>query len=318
MLFPALPDRRDILRAGLALAAAPTVVAGANARELGGPQGPGHHRFKLGASEITILSDGHMLVPPRVLAGNIPDAALQGFLDERRFTGDRVSFNLNIACVRTGAGITLIDAGAGGTWEPTAGRLSDSLEAAGIKPETVGTVILTHAHPDHLWGLIDDLDGSLRFPKARYLITAREHAFWTAEAGKLQGPIEGMTAGARRVFKAIESRLARVKPGAEIVPGIVALDTSGHTPGHISLLLGSGAERLIVTADAIQNAHVSLAHPKWQPRADMDGDKGAASRHRLIDMAAADKLMVLGYHLPFPGLGRIERKGTAFAWVPAS
>ena len=119
------------------------------------------------------------------------------------------------------------------------------------------------------------------------------------------------------VLKAIEGRLTRIKPGAEITPGIVALDTTGHTPGHISLLVGSGAEKVLVTADAIQNAHVAFAHPDWQPRADMDGATAAKSRRRLLDMAAQEKLTVLSYHIPFPGLGRVESRGGQYLWVPA-
>ena len=101
-----------------------------------------------------------------------------------------------------------------------------------------------------------------------------------------------------------------------MAPGIVAIDTAGHTPGHISLLVTSGPAQLLVTADAVQNAHVSFAHPDWQPRMDMDGARAAQSRRRLLDMAATDKLSVLSYHIPFPGLGRVQRVGTAFSWVP--
>jgi glyoxylase-like metal-dependent hydrolase (beta-lactamase superfamily II) len=191
------------------------------------------------------------------------------------------------------------------------------MEQAGVKPEQIGTVIVTHAHPDHLWGLIDEFDDSLRFPKARVVMSDREFTFWMDEAANLKGPIEGIAAGARRVLKAIEGRLTRIKPGAEITPGIVALDTTGHTPGHISLLVGSGAEKVLVTADAIQNAHVAFAHPDWQPRADMDGATAAKSRRRLLDMAAQEKLTVLSYHIPFPGLGRVESRGGQYLWVPA-
>jgi glyoxylase-like metal-dependent hydrolase (beta-lactamase superfamily II) len=176
--------------------------------------------------------------------------------------------------------------------------------------------VLTHAHPDHIWGLIDELDSSLRFPRAQYLVAAREFDFWTlGEAAKLTGPVEGIAAGARRVFRAIEARTIRIKPGDEVAPGIVAIDTAGHTPGHISVLVTSGSSKLLITADALQNAHIAFAHPDWQPRADMDGAKAAKSRRQLLDMAATDRLQVLCYHIPFPGLGRVERKGTAFTWV---
>ena len=148
------------------------------------------------------------------------------------------------------------------------------------------------------------------------MVAAREFDFWTSdEAAKLRGPIEGIAAGARRVFKAIEARTTRIRPGGEVAPGIVAIDTAGHTPGHISLLIDSGSHKLLIAADAVQNAHVALAHPDWQPRADMDGAQAAKSRRQVLDMAATDKLQVICYHIPFPGLGRVERKGSAFTWV---
>ena len=178
---------------------------------------------------------------------------------------------------------------------------------------------MTHAHPDHIWGLVDELDDSLRFPRAEYLVSAREFDFWTwGEGANLKGPIEGIAAGARRVFKAIEARTTRIKPGDEVAAGIAAIDTAGHTPGHISLLMASGSDKLLITADAVQNAHVSFAHPDWQPRADMDGAKAAGSRRHLLDMAATDKLQVLSYHIPFPGLGRVERTDRHSRGWPAS
>ena len=280
------------------------------------PRGVAHHRLSLGSREVIVLSDGHMVVPTSILAENVPQAELAAFLASRSVGPDRMPFHINVALIKTGSDYVLIDAGAGGTWEQTAGKLADSLEAAGIKPEQIGTVVLTHAHPDHIWGLIDDLDNSLRYPNAQYCISAREFDFWTSgESARLTGPIEGIAAGAKRVMKAIEGRTKRVKPGEEIVPGIAAIDTAGHTPGHISLLVSSGSDKLLVTADAVQNAHVSFAHPDWQPRADMDGARAAKSRRQVLDMAASAKLRVLSYHIPFPGLGRVERKGSAYTWM---
>ena len=119
----------------------------------------------------------------------------------------------------------------------------------------------------------------------------------------------------RLLSNAIEDRTTRIKPGEEVAAGIVAIDTAGHTPGHISLVLTSGSDKLIITADALQNAHIAFAHPDWQSRVDMDGAKAAKNRRRVLDMAATDKLQMLCYHIPFPGLGRVERKGSAFRWV---
>jgi glyoxylase-like metal-dependent hydrolase (beta-lactamase superfamily II) len=312
-------SRRALLRLGAgAVIGASQFGSRATAQEAP-PRGAAHHRLSLGSRELLVLSDGHLVVPPGMLAANVPQAELHSFLGARAVGLDRVHFHINVALVKTGNDYILIDAGSGGTWEPTAGKLAESLEAAGVNPAQITKVVLTHAHPDHIWGLIDELDDSLRFPNAHYVIAAREFDFWTSgEAARLAGPIEGIAAGARRVLKAIEARTTRIRPGEEVAPGLLAIDTPGHTPGHISVVVAAGPDRLLVTADAVQNAHVSLAHPDWQPRADMDGDRAARSRRRVLEMAAGEKLRVLCYHIPFPGLGRVERSGSAFTWVPDS
>jgi glyoxylase-like metal-dependent hydrolase (beta-lactamase superfamily II) len=307
------PSRRVFLRACGAFVASHFSRAVA-AQDAEAPA-PAFHRHPLGAHELIVLSDGHLVVPTTMLAKNVSGSELNAYLAGRGLGPERVHFHTNVALLRWGEELVLIDAGAGGTWEPTTGRLADSLEAAGIAPEAISKVVITHAHPDHLWGLIDELDDSLRFPRAHYLVSDREWAFWTGqEAARLQGRVEGIAAGAKRVFKAIAERTRPVRPGSEILPGILALDTAGHTPGHISLLLRGGANTLLLTGDAVQNNHVALAHPDWQPGADMDGAKAATSRRQLLDLAATDKPQVLCYHMPFPGLGRVEREGSAFAW----
>jgi glyoxylase-like metal-dependent hydrolase (beta-lactamase superfamily II) len=321
MFRTASVNRRLLLQSGGAAAAYAfgTSKLGSTALGQGAasePRGAIHHRFSVGSCDVFVLSDGYLTVPTSILAGNVSQAEVQSFLAARGLGPNRVFFRINVALVKTGNDYVLIDAGSGGTWEQTAGELADSLEAAGIKPEQIGKVVLTHAHPDHLWGLIDDLDNSLRYPRAQYVVAAREFDFWTlGEAARLTGPVEAIAAGARRVFKAIEARTTRIKPGEEVAAGIVAINTAGHTPGHISLMLSSGSDKLLITADALQNAHIAFAHPDWQSRADMDGDKAAKNRRQVLDMAATDKLQILCYHIPFPGLGRVERQGSAFTWV---
>jgi glyoxylase-like metal-dependent hydrolase (beta-lactamase superfamily II) len=317
---PSAYNRRLILQSGTAAAACALAASqpslGAFGQTASESRGATHHRFAVGTLDVLVLSDGHLVVPTGMLAVNVPEHDVRSFLAARAVGPERVRFHINVALVKTGDDYVLIDAGSGGTWEQTAGKLADSMDAAGIKPEQVGKVVVTHAHPDHIWGLIDELDDSLRFPRAEYAVAAREFDFWTmGEAARLTGPVEGIAAGARRVFGRIESRCTRIRPGDEVAPGIVAVDTTGHTPGHISLLISSGSDKLVISADAFQNAHISCAHPDWHPRADMDGDQAAKSRRKLLDMAATDRLRVLCYHIPFPGLGRVEREGSAFTWL---
>ena len=212
-------SRRSLLQSCGVLAAS-GFSSNALAQQAFQPRAPAHHRFLLGSRDILVLNDGHLVIPTAMLAGNIPQAEAESFLAIRSVDTERVHFHINVALVKTGNDYVLIDAGSGGTWESTAGKLADSLDAADIKPEQIGTVVLTHAHPDHIWGLIDELDDSLRFPRAQYVVAAREFDFWTSgKAAKLTGPIEGIAAGARRVFKRIEFARSASGPVMKSRPG---------------------------------------------------------------------------------------------------
>lgn len=312
----ARPTRREVVTlAGSAAMAGALTLGTAPSTKAQAHSG----RFSIGSLELTVLSDGHMAFSSAALAVNVPETDLKSFLTESRLDADRVEFSINVVLIKSGSDHVLIDAGAGGTWEPTAGKLAESLERAGIRNDEITKVVITHAHPDYLWGLIDEFDDSLRFANAAYYVGAREFEFWTSpQAANLTGPIEGIAAGARRVFGAIAARTTLIKAGQEFLPGLFAVDTAGHTPGHLSLLAGIGNEKVLLTGDAVQNAHVSFAHPDWRPRPDMNGEAASRSRRRLLDMAVTEKLAVLAYHIPYPGLGRVERAGAAYSWTAAA
>lgn len=307
-----MPSKPELSRRGLMAGTAALAASSVTTAPIALAEGP--PRRTVGAIQVQVLSDGALSIPLGMLDRAQSEADLA-----RRIAvagGTALSFALNIALVRTPTDLILIDAGAGGTWQQSAGKLADNLAAAGIKNDAITKVVITHAHPDHIWGLVDELDDSLRFPNAEYIIPAPERDFWrTVDLATLPDAAQSVGAGARRVLKAIEARTRAVAPGTEAVAGITLIDTSGHTPGHCSALIASGREQLLVTSDAVHHATTSFEHPDWQPRADMDGAKAAASRRRLLDMAATDKLAVLAYHLPFPGIGRVERKDGAFRWI---
>ena len=271
---------------------------------------------RLGAREVHVLSDGSFTLPLSMLARGVPADQLTALLTAEGLPTDAGISVLNVTLIKDGADWTAIDCGSGANFLPGSGKLAASLEAAGIAREAVKRVLFTHAHPDHLWGAIDEFDSDL-FPNASYAISEAEWAFWTAADvySKLPEDRHAFAAGAQRILKAIAEKTTRFKPGQEIAPGILALDTAGHTPGHVSFVVSAGSASLVVLGDALTHKAISFRHPEWQSGADTDAEMGAATRAKLLDRLTADKLPFIGYHLPVPGLGRAEKAGSAYRFV---
>jgi glyoxylase-like metal-dependent hydrolase (beta-lactamase superfamily II) len=318
----ALPviNRRRFLAAtaaGLALTGLDGVVRGHAATAA--------YVFRHGAFEITVLSDGYFVLPPPNLAADVgflypdtPRPELEAFLKAAGLSIDRVQLPNNVTLIRTPSDLILVDTGAGGSWQPTAGKLVENLQAAGIDRTKVTKVVFTHAHPDHLWG-VADADGVLRFPTARYFLADMEWNFWMAEdvANKLPENFQRFALGAKRDHSRIKDRLTTLKAGDEVASGIRVLATPGHTPGHVSLEI-AGGDGLIVVGDVVANAAVSFAHPEWRFAIDTIPELAIQSRRRLFDRAATDRARLLGSHWPYPGLGTAERKDGAYRFVATS
>lgn len=275
-------------------------------------QGGGHQSLKVGEIEIVVLSDGHLELAARNLAANTSPATLDLALG----AATTVKSPTNVTLVRMGQHVALIDVGAGPNFMPTAGKLADSMKEAGIDPASVTKVIFTHGHPDHLWGVIDEFDDSPRFPKADYVISEAEWALWMTgdPLAKVPASRQNFVPGAVRNLKAIKDRLKLVKPGQEIVPGMTAVDTAGHTQGHISIQIASGRDTLMVLGDALTHPVISFEHPEWRPEADHEPDRAVTTRKALLDRLSTERSRVLGYHLPFPGLGYVERRGPGYTF----
>ena len=317
-------SRRDMLKAGGAgalMAAGATILpAGAIAKsDRTHKQAPGYFRFSHGEFEITVLSDGNLVLPVNFMAGNVPEATLKAFLGSNYLDTQSHLSHVNLSLINTGKEMILVDTGCGPNFQESAGKLVDNLAAAGIKPEQIDKIILTHGHPDHVFGIIDEFEDSPLFPNAEYYMNADEWAFWTADdaASKLADGFASFAAGAKRNLLPISGRTKRIKPGDEIAPGVRAIASYGHTLGHISVMVQSQKEQLLITGDAINHAQISFEHPDWEPKVDMDGAKAVISRKKLLDMAATDRITVVGYHLPFPGVGHVARNGSGYRWVPA-
>lgn len=165
---------------------------------------------------------------------------------------------------------------------------------------------------------MDTKAGTTRFPNARYVISDRAWDFWSdpERQGSFPEGWRGMIQGTQAAFKLIADRTTRIKPGAEIVSGIATVESRGHTPGHMSVHLASSGEQALVTRDAVTNGLISFAYPEWQPGYDGEMDQAVVTRRRLLDQAATDRVLLLGYHLPFPGAGSVARDGAAYRWVP--
>lgn len=276
------------------------------------------HSFKFGQFEVTVLSDGHLTVPTRFLARNATEAEIKTSL---RTTGDFVTPPCNITLIKTPTETILVDVGAGPHFMSGAGKLADNMDAAGIERKSVTKIVLTHAHPDHLWGMLDDFDDTPMFPNASYLISAAELNLWTADdaAARLPEDRQNFVPGAKRNLDRIKGKLSTIEPGTDIASGLRAIDTSGHTAGHISIEMVAGNEALIVLGDALTHPVISFANPEWSPAADHhDPDRAIATRKSLLARLAADRSAIVGFHLPFPGLGHAQTHGSAYRFVPVT
>jgi glyoxylase-like metal-dependent hydrolase (beta-lactamase superfamily II) len=277
---------------------------------------PTSHTFRLGEFEISVFSDGHLTIPTRFLASNVSEAEVKVWLGK---SADLVTPPINVTLVRTPAELILIDVGAGPHFMPGAGQLAENLQTAGIDRKQVTKVVFTHAHPDHIWGTLDDFDDEPMFPNASYVISAAEWNFWMADdvASRLPENRQNFAPGAKRNLSRIKDKLRTINAGEDIVTGMRALDTSGHTQGHFSIEIASGHDAVIVLADALTHPTISFAHPEWKPAADQhDPDRAVLTRKALLDRLATDRTQVIGFHLPFPGIGSVERSGSAYRFVP--
>ncbi len=282
-------------------------------------QVPGFYRFTLGDFEITILSDGSYSLPTDLIARNQPREIVKAYLKSNYLNTEQRTSHVNIPLINTGKELILVDVGGGPNFLSGAGQLVTNMQASGYKPEDVDKIIFTHGHPDHLWGLIDDFDETV-YPNAEYFMSVKEWDFWATNKAKTKLPesFQSMAAGASRRLPVIEEKTKQIKSGTEISPGIMTIDTAGHTPGHTSLLIKSGSESLIVSSDTLTHPFISFEHPDWWPRTDLDTEQAEKSRRKILEMAITDRSLVLSYHISFPGLGNVARQGKSYRWVPAT
>ena len=284
------------------------------------------YEFAVGRLSCAVVSDGQMTPPwePPLAAFFTPAAGIPGHeLHAALVSDDRdkttVSCGYNCLLVQTSEGYAVIDTGLGARFlgygppiEPLVGKLGDGLAAAGALAEDLAAVVFTHLHQDHCRGAT--WSGDLTFPRAAGFAHAAEVAFWSGAQAASDATGEHL-ASAREAIELFGERLSAFDYGAEILPGLRIVDAAGHTPGHSAILLEGGSEQLLCVGDLFYDP-LQLSNPRWCTPWDHDTARAVRTRRRLLDRAADQNLLVHAYHMPFPGLGTVTRRGDAYRWAP--
>lgn len=318
--------RRGLL-AGAATTAAAATLAGrfaepaAAAAPMLGASRPTHYRFKLGEFEVTTIYDGAVAIPKvhPIFGKNQKIEDVQAYLAANHLPTDKMTISFTPVIVNTGKEIVMFDSGYGEERRAKgAGKMAATLATAGFSPDQIDVIVLTHLHPDHVSGLMEE--GKAVFPNARYLTGDVEYNFWSKKE-HLESSNKNMQRRAKAVHGNVvplAEKMKFIKPGANVVTGITSVQAFGHTPGHMCYHIESAGKRFLIFADTTNHYVASLAKPDWHCVFDMDAEAAVATRKKILDMIATDKIASAGYHMPFPAVGFVEKQGSGYKWVPAS
>jgi glyoxylase-like metal-dependent hydrolase (beta-lactamase superfamily II) len=309
-------SRRSLLALGAGLGA--NLIgrsALAKASKLG-TQSPYFHRFVLGNAEVTVASDGPLpLGDPSGTFVGVPKEDVKKMLTDNFLDSGNVVLEQNVPIVNFGDRIVLFDTGMGTSklFGPTTGRLQKSISEAGLKPEDVDAVVCSHAHIDHIGGIVDANDRPL-FPNAQVYISEEDFRFWTDE-GKLGSPLKDFIVHARKNLLPVRERLVFYKDGQEFLPGVTALAAPGHTFGHHMFMIQSDGKSFAFLGDLTHHAILLLEKPRMEFSYDSDPKMAAATRVKMLDMLAANKIAVMSYHFAWPGFGHVVKNGDGFRYI---
>ena len=281
---------------------------------------PSRYAVRVGEIDVLVISDGVLPIAGKTIAYNADSADLASWLDDQFLPPDVLEWPLNVVVVRSGERTILVDAGLGLEFPdfPTAGRLARRLEAAGVDIAAVTDVVLTHMHMDHIGGLLGDgLGGRLR-PDLRVHVAAAEAEFWESpdfsHTVMPAGVPDALRSAATRFLDEYRSELRPFETEYEVAPGVLAVRTGGHTPGHSVVRLGSGGDRLTFAGDAV--FQVGFDRPDWQNGFEHDPEEAARVRVRLLRELAANRESLVATHLSFPSVCHVAVAGDVFRWVP--
>lgn len=310
-------SRRSLLALGAGLGATAVLDGSALARAPKlGTQSPYWHRFNLGSAEVTVVSDGPLpLGDPSGTFLGVPKEEVKKMLTDNFLSPDNVVLEQNSPVVNMGDKLVLFDTGMGTLkmFGPNTGRQQKSMAEAGIKPEDIDAVVLSHAHIDHIGGIVGADDKSL-FPNAQFYIAQSDLDFWTDEK-KLDGPMKDFVVHARKNLLPVRDRLVFFKDGQEFLPGVQAMAAPGHTVGHHIFMVTSEGKSFAFLGDLTHHQVLLLEKPRMEFAYDTDPKQAANTRVKILDMLAANKTAVMSYHFPWPGYGHVVKSGDGFRYI---
>lgn len=281
----------------------------------------GYYKYSVGTDiEVISIYDGIWQKPhDETFIPGVSVDETRAALKAAGINDEFVPIEFAFTIVRSGGKTTLIDAGTGGQLAPTAGLASAGMTAAGIGPNDIDTVLISHFHPDHIFGLMEKDSNAQVYPDAEILVGETEYNFWTAP-----GLIEKLPERRRGLAQRIQAtfpewkNVSRYTGDQEVAPGITAIDSFGHTPGHSAFLIASGDDQTLLIGDAINLPALFLSNLDWQLSFDSDKAAATATRKALVARAVADGINVAGYHFGFPNSGKIEKDGNGYVFNPVT
>jgi glyoxylase-like metal-dependent hydrolase (beta-lactamase superfamily II) len=330
------PNARSTFRDGAGPAVAPTAIPSFNpasahaedGRQAGaGPlNGNGFYRFKIGDFQATVISDGYGELPVGpIFAMNVSEDELAPVL-KANFMQPVIQVTNNVLVVDTEAERLLVDTGFGEKIGPSFGSfpcLEANLRRAGIAPDSIDLVVTSHCHLDHIGGLVTK-SGALAFPKAEFVFVDTEWNYWTGSryesevnSSPMPDPFKQATIAAAENLPPVANRSRFVKQGGEITTGVHYIAAPGHSPSHAAILFTSGNEQFVHMGDIAHNPVTSLQHPDWTPIFDYDPAQAIKSRKAILSRVATDRIMVMGYHFPFPAIGHVIPYDVGYHWEAA-
>ena len=280
----------------------------------------GFYKYKVGSIEVTAIYDGIWRKPhDPTFIKNASIEDTKAALEQAGLTTEFMPIPLTVVVLKIGNKLIMMDAGSGvGQWQANATHLPANMAAAGIDYKKIDTIMISHFHPDHVWGLMEKGANAPVFPDAELIVNATEHNWWT-DPGRLEKLADGRNPAGKRIADNFPKwkNWKLVGDGAEVAPGIQLIAAPGHTPGHSVFLVAAGNEQFLVSADTMYVPALLAPHPEWQGAYDQDGPTAIATRRKLIDRVIADNIKICGSHFPFPGAGTFVKDGNAYGFTPA-